>query len=488
MRKSGILLHPTSLPGEFGIGGLGVWAYRFADFLLESGQQLWQVLPLGPTGFGYSPYQTYSSMAGNPLLIDLQSLVDLGWLCAEDLRNLPQFPVGSVDFKAVIPFKRRLLKKAAASFFQRSSDPLQNEFQQFCEQEGSWLEAYAKFAALKEVNGESPWTHWDPAKGADDREILDQKFIQFEFFRQWKELKKYCNERGIQIIGDIPIFVAHDSADVWIHPELFDLDGKGNPKSVAGVPPDYFSETGQLWGNPLYRWDEMEKTGYGWWIERVRLMLRLVDMIRLDHFRGFEKYWRVPAGSKTAVKGRWVEGPGDRLFQALKDALGKVPFIAEDLGFITQEVYELRDRWGFPGMRVLQFAFGDRSPGNPYKPHNFIRNCVVYTGTHDNDTTAGWFAHMPDADTRAERESALRYMGSNGANAVWDFIRLAVSSVADTAILPMQDILGLGSAARMNRPSTVGNNWIWRMRGDELNPELGGRLREMNQLYGRLTH
>ncbi len=480
MRKSGILLHPTSLPGEWGIGDLGKWAYRFADFLVESGQRLWQVLPLGPTGYGYSPYQAYSSMAGNPLLISPQALVDQGWLSPNDLHAAPLFPDSTIDFSAVIPFKRKLIKKAANAFFQRSSDPLRRKFLEFCADASSWLNTYAGFAALKEANSDSAWTDWDQKKVASEQDILDQQFTQFEFFRQWKALKEYCNERGIEIIGDIPIFVAHDSADVWANPELFDLDERGNPRNIAGVPPDYFSKTGQCWGNPLYRWEVMEQTGYRWWIERVRCMLGMFDIIRLDHFRGFEKYWEIPAGSKTAVHGRWVEGPGDRLFQALQEALGTLPFIAEDLGYITREVHELRDRWGFPGMRVLQFGFGDQSPENPHKPYNFIPNCVAYTGTHDNDTSAGWFSTKT-----AERKSALRYMGSNGVDVVWDFIRLALSSVANTVILPMQDVLGLGSEARMNLPATTINNWLWRMREDQLKPELAVRLRNMNQDYGR---
>lgn len=485
MRKSGILLHPTSLPGEWGIGDLGKWAYRFADFLVESGQRLWQVLPLGPTGFGYSPYQAYSSMAGNPLLISPQALVDQGWLFPEDLRGAPRFPDSTIDFKAVISFKRELIKKAANTFFQRGSDPLRQKFLEFCAETSSWLDTFAGFAALREANSDSDWTDWNQKIVASTQDILDQQFIQFEFFRQWKALKKYCNERGIEIIGDIPIFIAHDSADVWANPELFDLDERGNPRNIAGVPPDYFSKTGQCWGNPLYRWDVMEQTGYRWWIARVRCMLSMFDIIRLDHFRGFEKYWEIPAGSRTAVNGRWVEGPGDRLFQALQEALGKLPFIAEDLGYITREVHELRDRWGFPGMRVLQFGFGDQSPENPHKPYNFIRNCVAYTGTHDNDTSAGWFSAKSDARARAERELALRYMGSSGTDVVWDFIRLALSSVADTVILPMQDVLGLGSEARMNLPATIANNWLWRMREDQLKPELAARLREINQAYGR---
>ena len=487
MRKSGILLHPTSLPGEWGIGDLGEQAYRFADFLAEAGQRLWQILPLGPPGFTCSPYQAFSGMACNPLLISLQTLVDQRWLSPEDLADAPRFPPSHVDFETVTPFKTRLIKKAAAAFAQNPSDPLRGEFLEFCAEAGSWLNPFAEFAALREINAGSNWTGWDRGKRAKEEDIFDQKFIQFEAFRQWKSLKKYCNDRGIEIIGDLPIFVAHDSADVWSNPRLFDLDELGNPRVIAGVPPDYFSKTGQRWGNPLYRWEEMERTRYSWWIERIRFMLKTVDIIRFDHFRGFEKYWEIPAGRATAEAGRWVKGPGDRLFAALHAALGKLPFIAEDLGFITPEVLALRDRWGLPGMRVLQFAFEDESPDNPHKPFNFVRKCVVYTGTHDNNTSAGWFAAGDDsARLRREREFALRYMGSDGRDAVWDFIRLALASVADIAILPMQDVLELGSEARMNLPGTKRNNWRWKMGEGQLKPALAARLRGMNLTYGRL--
>ncbi len=492
-RKSGILLHPTSLPGKWGIGDLGRWAYRFADFLEESGQRLWQILPLGPPAYGNSPYQCYSSIAGNPLLISLEGLVEQKWLSPADLKINPGFPASYVDYGAVIPFKQKLLKKAANTFFRRNAKSIWSEFQEFCDQKKSWLDTFAEYAALKEANGGLAWTEWKQQKLNNPRDILDQKFIQFEFFRQWKALKKYCNERQIEIIGDIPIFVAHDSADVWGNPELFNLNKRGNPKTVAGVPPDYFSKTGQCWGNPLYRWDIMEKNGYRWWINRVRSMLDLVDITRLDHFRGFEKYYKIPGTSNTALGGRWVKGPGDKVFKALQKALGKMPFIAEDLGYITPEVHALRDRWGFPGMRVLQFAFGNQSPDDPFKPYNFVRNCVVYTGTHDNDTTVGWFKSPGTADStlapeqvRSEREAALRYLNSKGKQIHWDFIRLALSSVADMAIFPMQDLLGLGSEARMNRPATMENNWRWRLRDRQLSPELSLKLREMTRMYGRL--
>ena len=397
MRKSGILLHPTSLPGEMGIGDFGHWAYRFVDFLAAGGQQFWQILPLGPTGFGHSPYQTYSSMAGNPLLVSLQPFVERGWLTAEELRGMPPCagfsPSDSssctVDFATVAPRKRRLLSKAASAFFATSPDDLWREFELFCQENASWLDIFVRFAALREANNEAPWTEWPPEQSVAESTLREHRFIQFEFFRQWSALKRYANDRGIEIIGDIPIFVAHDSADVWANRSLFDLDKQGNPLNVAGVPPDYFSETGQLWGNPLYRWDRMRRTGYAWWIERVRAAVSMNDIVRLDHFRGFEKFWCIPAGSATAATGAWVEGPGDRFFQALHDALGKLPFIAEDLGYITPEVHALRDRWGFPGMRVLQFGFLGEGE-NLHTPKNYPENCIAYSGTHDNNTLLGW--------------------------------------------------------------------------------------------------
>ena len=486
MRKSGILLHPTSLPGEWGIGDLGPSAYRFVDFLADSGQQYWQILPLGPPGYGNSPYQACSSIAGNPLLISLQSLVAQGCLSPADLQTKPHFQDAAVDFGAVIPSKTQLIKKAARTFLGHAAHPLRKEFDEFRDRMKSWLEPYSKFAALKEANGGVAWTAWARTSGPDPQNVLEQQFMQFEFFREWAALKKYCNERGVEIVGDIPIFVAHDSADVWANPEMFDLDAQGNPRTVAGVPPDYFSKTGQRWGNPLFRWDAMEQTGYRWWLERVQYTLQMVDVIRLDHFRGFEKFYEIPAESPTAVDGRWVPGPGNRFFEALQASLGRLPIIAEDLGYITPEVHALRDRWGFPGMRVLQFAFDGPSVENPHKPYNHIPRCVVYTGTHDNDTTAGWFGRKRVHEAGSEIRLALRYMGSDGTDAVWDLIRLALSSVADTAILPMQDVLELGSEARMNFPGKTENNWRWKMQEDGLKPELAAKLRELNLTYGRL--
>ncbi len=493
MRKSGILLHPTSLPGEYGIGDLGNCAYRFADFLAESGQSLWQILPLGPPGYGNSPYQCYSSMAGNPLLVSLEALCQEGLLTESHLHQKPGFPQSSVDFGSVIPFRWKLLKRAARTFFKSGSAKMHHEFEQFCAQNAYWLDRFAEFAALKEANGWVSWTSWNRRSDPAPIEQRVQKFIQFQFFRQWSALRRYCRERGIRIIGDLPIFVAHDSADVWGNPGLFDLNEDGSPNHVAGVPPDYFSATGQLWGNPLYRWEVMEQDGYQWWVDRIRCMLELVDLIRIDHFRGFEKYYQIPGDATTAVEGEWMDGPGDSLFATLEDQFGKLPFIAEDLGFITPEVHALRDRWGFPGMRFLQFAFGTKSASDPFKPYNFIRNCIVYTGTHDNDTTVGWFAGADPGDStrtveqvHAEREFALCYLDSDGKEIHWDFIRAALASVADTAIFPMQDLLGLGSEARMNRPSKAEKNWEWRLNEDQLKTAPTSQLRLLTQTYGRL--
>jgi 4-alpha-glucanotransferase len=494
MRTSGVLLHPTSLPSRHGIGDLGESAYRFADFLCEGGQGIWQVLPLGPPAEANSPYKACSSAAGNPLLIGLDTLAHEGLLSGSDVDGPPSFPAESVEFEAVAAYKWPRLRKAAGAFFDRRLQPMAEEFDRFCQAAGRWLEPYAQFASLRDENGGRLWTGWDRGKAADPENVRFHKFVQFEFFRQWSNLKRYCNERGILILGDLPIFVALDSADVWSNPELFDLDEKGNPRVVAGVPPDYFSKTGQLWGNPLYRWDVMEGNGYQWWTERVRRVLERFDLVRIDHFRGFEKYFAIPAGAPNAVHGTWIEGPGDRFFRALSEAIGRLPFIAEDLGLITEEVLALRDRWGFPGMRILQFAFANESPSDSFKPYNFIRNCVVYTGTHDNDTTLGWFRGTSageqarsEAEKQAEREFVLQYVDSDGSEIHWDLIRAAVASVADTAIFPLQDVLGLGSEARMNLPSRAEGNWGWRFLPEQLEPELSRRLRQLNRTYGRLS-
>lgn len=484
-RASGILLHPTSLPGPFGIGDFGPEAYRFVDFLAEAGQKIWQVLPLTPTGYGESPYQSLSSFAGNPLLISPEKLADHGYLPQPGFGNKPEFPEETCDFERAIPYKYELLRQAYRNFRPGS------EFEQFCERNCSWLDAYARFLALKNANNGATWTQWT-ARRPDPEEVRVQKFWQFEFYRQWAELRGYCEARNIRIMGDIPIYVAHDSADVWSNPELFELDEKGNPVMVAGVPPDYFSATGQLWGNPIYKWDRMEASGYQWWIERFRHTLQVVDLVRVDHFRGFEAYWQVPAQEATAVNGAWIQGPGSRLFAAVRNALGELPIIAENLGVITPEVEAIRHEFGFPGMSILQFAFGSDPQAPSFRPHNYPHEVVAYTGTHDNDTTVGWWESAgAGASTRSaeqvlrEREFTRAYLNTNGDEVHWAFIRTLMGSVADTAIVPMQDVLGLGTRARMNTPATTHGNWRWRYRGDALSQRDSSRLRQLALLYDR---
>jgi 4-alpha-glucanotransferase len=504
-RASGILLHPTSLPGPFGVGDLGSEAHRFVAFLEKSGQQLWQILPLGPTGFGNSPYQTYSAFAGNPLLLSLETLLAEGWLAPDDIEGQPAFSLHRVDYDAVSVWKMPLLWKAFERFQAAASTAHRSELAAFAERQAPWLDDYVLFMALKEAHQGAPWNQWPrdiafraPAALQAWRRRLDlhvqfHVFLQYEFFRQWQSLKHDSHQRGIRLFGDIPIFVAHDSADVWGHPELFHLDAEGNPTVVAGVPPDYFSETGQRWGNPLYRWDVMAATGYAWWIERVRTTREMVDIIRLDHFRGFESYWAVPASETTAVNGCWVKGPGIAFFEALHAALGELPIVAEDLGLITPEVRMLKGHMGLPGMRVLQFGFGGDPRTNEHCPHNHTQNCVVYTGTHDNNTSLGWF-HEVDAleheqaaaQMLAERTRGLQYMHSDGVQVHWDMIRLALASVATLAVIPLQDVLGLGSKSRMNYPGTADGNWEWRCEAGQLTDEVAARLREVTEIYGRL--
>ena len=503
-RRSGILLHPTSLPGRYGIGELGAEAHRFADFLAGAGQRLWQVLPLGPTGYGDSPYQCFSAFAGNPLLVSLDALVDDGWLDAADLAGAADFPRDSVDYDAVAAFKLPLLDRAFRRFEAEASPQDRAAFEAFRAANAAWLDDYALFMAVKEAHGGAEWTEWDEDIARREPEALARwrdrqkdavrarEFGQHLFFSQWQRLKDHCRERDVALMGDIPIFVASDSADVWSHPELFQLELDGTPSFVAGVPPDYFSATGQLWGNPLYRWDAMARTGYAWWIERFRAALRLVDLVRLDHFRGFEAYWEIPAGEKTAVLGRWVKGPGAALFEALREALGDLPIVAENLGVITPEVEALRERFGFPGMAVLQFAFGRDPEAAQFQPHNYPRNRVVYTGTHDNDTTAGWWTSSGEGDStrsgeevRDEHERALAYLDAEGRQIHWAFIRAALASVADTAIVPLQDVLGLGNEARMNLPASASGNWRWRFAEGALTDEVRDRLRRLADLYGR---
>jgi 4-alpha-glucanotransferase len=496
LRRSGILLHPTSLPGPYGIGSLGREALAFVDFLQASGQCVWQVLPLGPTGYGDSPYSSFSSFAGNPLLIDLEDLLEQGFVQPEHLKGAPEFPEERVDYGAVFTFKRHILKIARSQWKRRGQPDTRREFESFCERERPWLEDFSLFMALRrsfEQTGKGgAWSSWPPElirrepdalrhwRGALTEEVEQQKFQQFLFFRQWRALKSYAADRGISIIGDLPIFVAYDGADVWSNQQLFHLDERGRPTVVAGVPPDYFSKTGQLWGNPLYNWKRHKETGYAWWIERIRCKLRLVDILRLDHFRGFEAYWEVPAGEPTAENGRWVKGPAADFFNALEEALGELPLIAEDLGVITPPVERLRDRFELPGMKVLQFAF-DGKAENKYLPHNYRPNCVVYTGTHDNDTTVGWYR----SEGQAVQDQVRRYLARDGEDIAWDMIRLALSSTAGTAVVPLQDAMGLGSEARMNVPSRGGGNWQWRFSKQMLTEEITRRLREMAELYGR---
>ncbi len=493
-RSSGVLLHPTSLPSRFGIGELGSEAYRFIDFLVESSQQLWQVLPLGPTGYGNSPYASFSAIAGNPLLISLEQLQEQGLLTDEDFANLPEFPVDQVDFEQVMKTKMPLLAQACENFKAKASLVQQKEFTTFCDTKAHWLDDYALFMALREAHEGASWHTWERNISKSHPEVLEQwkerlegqvyfhKFLQFEFFRQWSKLKEYANAEGIQIIGDIPIYVAHDSADVWAHPEIFCLDEEtGEASLMAGVPPDYFSETGQLWGNPVYKWDKLQQDNFGWWVQRFESLLEYVDIIRIDHFRGFEAYWAVKQGETTAINGEWIKAPGEAFFEVLKDKLGKLPIMAEDLGTITPEVHDLRDRFDFPGMKILHFAFGG-GPDNPYLPFIYERNCVVYTGTHDNNTTLGWFNQISEH----EKEHVLRYLGCCSPDGIhWDLIRLALASVANQAIIPMQDLLGLGTEAQMNFPSRAEGNWGWRYQPGALTQEVRDRLKSLTYTYGR---
>ncbi|MGQ9601695.1 MAG: 4-alpha-glucanotransferase [Candidatus Bipolaricaulia bacterium] len=496
-RCSGILLHPTSLPSRFGIGDLGEEAYRFVDFLAAARQTYWQVLPLSPAGFGNSPYQGLSAFAGNPLLISPGKLAERGYLSIEDLKDKPNFPDGWIDFDLVSRYKADLLDRAFAHFQEGASEEERAAFTRFREEQASWLEDFALFMALKEARDLRPWWEWESelakreprtmarARRALGEKIANQEFRQWQFFEQWLALKRYANEHGIRIIGDIPIFVAQDSADVWANPRLFHLDGELKPTVISGVPPDYYSPTGQLWGHPLYRWGVMAQDGYSWWIKRFRMTFTQADVVRIDHFRGFYNYWEVPAGEKTAIRGRWVKGPGADFFHAVTAALGEVAIIGEDLGEFDEEsragVDALLAEFGFPGMKVLQFAFNS-GPNNPFLPHNFGRECVVYTGTHDNEPALSWFEQA----SAAERAYALKYLGTDGSEIAWDLIRLAWASVAHTAIAPVQDLLSLGHEARMNTPGTSGPpNWCWRLKPGMLNDAIAARLAELTTIYGR---
>ena len=494
-RSCGILLHPTSFPSRYGIGDLGREAYQLVDFLVESGQQLWQILPLGPTGYGNSPYMSFSALAGNPLLLSPDILLEKGLLTPEDIQDIPQFPLDKVDFEKVITWKMPILRQAARNFNQNTNTFKYRQFEGFCHGNSFWLDDYALFMAILDTQGGKPWTEWpDELRNRDwnalkqitfqlAEEIFIQKFLQFEFLQQWTDLRRYTNELNISIIGDIPIYVAHNSADVWANPQLFRLNSQtGQPEEMAGVPPDYFSATGQLWGNPIYNWEQLQETDFEWWVRRVKGTLALVDIIRIDHFRGLESYWSVPGGETTAVNGCWIKAPGLALFNKIREKLGVLPIMAEDLGEIDQDVIDLRDHFQFPGMNILHFAFGSDSQ-NPYLPFNINHNSVVYTGTHDNNTTVGWYY---DNTSEYGQKHLSEYIGAHSSHGVaWDLIRLALSSVSNQAIIPLQDIFSLGSDARMNTPGLAEGNWGWRYRAEALNSEYSTRLRDMVMIYGR---
>jgi len=492
IRKAGILLHPTSLAGKYGIGTFGKEAYQFIDFLNQAKFKVWQVLPITAPGYGNSPYQCYSSIAGNPVLIDLENLQQMGFLSVADLIvHQSSFVESSkVNFDLISALKFPLLRKAYNAFRQNSS--AFSDFIGFCNYHEGWLNDFALFMALKENQGGKPITEWDPLLRTKNTEaiyaiydkLIDevgfQKFIQYIFFRQWMNLKRYANERGIEIMGDIPIYVAADSADVWANPKYFDVDNELKPISVAGVPPDYFSKTGQLWGNPVYRWEEMKSDDFQWWRNRLKGTFAIFDSVRIDHFRGFAQYWAIPAGDKTAENGTWKDAPGISLFESIAQHLGKLEIVAEDLGVITPDVTELRDKFNFPGMKILQFAF-DSSENNEYLPHNYTQNSVVYTGTHDNNTSLGW---MNDASID-DLNKAINYMNCTQKSFVHSLVRLVLASTANIAIIPMQDLLELNENARMNIPGTPNDNWNWKLTQlnvDSLNSET---YKFLNQLYGR---
>jgi 4-alpha-glucanotransferase len=498
-RASGLLLHVSSLPSLGGIGDLGPASYAFADFLESAGQRIWQVLPLSPVGYGNSPYSALSAFALNPLFVSLEVLRDWGWIDDERLKNLAKpEDLSRVDFDTVIATKLPLLHEAAAGFFDKHGEDSQTReqwgrFELFCEQKADWLDAYATFVVLRKHYGGALWTNWPRPLAYREPEVLAafcaehaqaivvEKLIQFACEEQWCHLRAYCGQRGIAVMGDVAIFVSFDSADVWTHPELFELDEERQPIRVAGVPPDYFSSTGQRWGNPLYRWDRLEAQGFGWWVERMRRAAELYDTVRLDHFRGFEAFWAIPAEDDTAIGGKWVKAPGQALFKRLQQELGVLPFVAEDLGVITPKVDALRTEFGMPGMRILQFGFGNRG-AHIYLPHSFERNTVVYTGTHDNDTTLGWWQN---GSTEEERHAVASYLGVGTDGPAWALIRSAATSVADICLFPVQDVIGAGSDARMNVPSSTNGNWNWRVQQSALTHEIAEKLRSIVDVADR---
>lgn len=498
-KYAGILLHPTSFPGPYGIGDLGKSAYEFIDFMERSGLNLWQVLPLGHTGFGDSPYQPFSAFAGQPLIISIDELRKAKLLVDEDFVNMPDWNPTKIDYGPVISFKSGLLRKAFERFMDKEyqddyseNEEFMRDYEVFCKQ-SDWLNDYVLFMAGKDYHQGAPWYEWDDSLKKPtlkekkqwmvtlERDMEYYRFLQFLFHRQWFALKKYANEKKIKIVGDIPIFVALDSADVWSNQKLFDLNKDGYPNHVAGVPPDYFSQTGQLWGNPLYKWSEHTKTGYEWWFTRIRHQLKVADILRIDHFRGFDKYWAIPYGEETAINGTWKKAPGINFFTHLEATLGyHMPIIAEDLGEIDQSVIDLRDKFGLPGMKILQFGF-ENPDENSFLPHNFVRNCVCYTGTHDNDTTLGWYQKCYESS----KDKLRRYFNTDGGDVCWTLIRACFSSVANIAVVPMQDVLCKDSSARMNTPGVRDGNWNWRFMKEEINPHLEARLFETAKLYGR---
>jgi len=508
-RNAGIILHPASLPSGDGIGDFGINCFDFIDFLSAAGMGIWQILPLGPTGYGDSPYTALSSFAGNPLFISLEVLAQDGLIEKVDLKKRPVFSPDTIDYPEVYLWKVPLLRQAAQAFLQGLDSENKDLYREFCRRERVWLDDFAFFVTAKEhfdtkaaeeKAENSMWNHFwpeklslrDPAeidryRGIWEREIEVQKVIQYFFSNQWNRIREYAHEKNIRIFGDIPIFVSPNSSDVWAHPDLFKLDEKNRMEKVAGVPPDYFSETGQRWGNPLYRWEEHKKTDYSWWVSRIRRAFDFADMVRIDHFRGFEACWEIPANEPTAIHGSWVKSPGEELFQVFRREIGRLPIVAEDLGVITPEVERLRRKLKFQGMKVLQFAFesdgyGGLNPDNPFLPHNYEPDTVVYTGTHDNDTSLGWYTGLSDEF----RNLVKAYLGSTGDSPVRDMIRTVFMSVARTAVIPMQDVLNLGSDARMNTPGTVGNNWKWRVRREAFNTDVSGKLRWLARLYNRL--
>lgn len=494
IRSAGILLHPTSLPSPYGIGDLGHDAFKFLDFLKDAGQTLWQVFPLGPTGYGDSPYQCFSAFAGNPLLISPDLLIEDDLLQEDDVKDKGSFNPSSIDFGTIIEWKKVLLQTAYKNF-KRNNNKFKNDFESFCSNNTEWLDDFALFMACKDYHGGKVWSQWereiafregDAAQKWNDKlsdDVGYYKFVQFIFNKQWKAVVRYAHSHNIKVIGDIPIFIAYDSSDLWANKSQFTVNDEGKLETVAGVPPDYFSETGQLWGNPLYKWDVMEKDNFAWWTQRFSKIFELVDIARVDHFRGFEAYYSIPGDAKTAMHGEWIKAPGEKLFNVIREKLGKLPIIAEDLGIITKEVEALRDKFEFPGIKILQFAFGE---GNEEKflPHNHVRNCVVHTGSHDNDTTRGFFEKEKEFGSGIY-EWAQEYLNYYGDDMCFASIKAAYASVSDMVIIPMQDIFNLGTEARMNFPGKLGGNWTWRFTWDQINDELVKTYKRMTEMYER---